>query len=290
MSSEQSATVGNKMLVLPGKRGGTSEGAPFLRKHITDLWSSNSKYLGLLLPFSLLVLWELVSRFQIVKPYFLPSPTTVALTFYDLAVHQRLHVDFMISAIAVLKGFILGGILGLLVGIASGLSKTVETLLGSTLNSIRQVPPIVWLPLVVLWAGAGDLGKTIVISKTVFFPVFLNTLQGIRGVPKEYIEVARVFEYSRALLLRRIILPSALPSIFVGIRYGAGVAWATIIAAEMLGGRYGLGYLLARAQEMLIAGELFVVIILIGLVGYTVDVALRKLEKYLLRWKRGYEG
>jgi sulfonate transport system permease protein len=162
--------------------------------------------------------------------------------------------------------------------------------LGPTLNTIRQVPTLAWLPLIVLWIGVGTWAKSIMIGKAVFFPVFLNTLQGIRGVSKEHIEVAKIFEYNRALLLRKVILPAASPSIFVGLRYGAGLAWAFVIAAEMLGGRYGLGYLLMRSQELLLTGQLFVVIFVIGTVGFVVDIGLRRVEKHLLRWKKGFEG
>jgi sulfonate transport system permease protein len=100
------------------------------------------------------------------------------------------------------------------------------------LNSIRQVPPLAWLPLIVLWVGIGPLAKGVMIGKAVFFPVFLNTLQGIRGVSKDYVEVARIFEYNQLTLLRKVVIPAALPSIFVGLRYGAGLAWAVVIAAE----------------------------------------------------------
>ncbi|MDR2863941.1 MAG: ABC transporter permease, partial [Puniceicoccales bacterium] len=155
---------------------------------------------------------------------------------------------------------------------------------------IRQVPPMAWLPLIVLWIGAGDLAKTIIIGKAVFFPVFLNTLQGIRGTSREYIEVGHIFAYNRWRLLWRIVLPSALPSIFVGLRFGAGVSWAVLIMAEMLGARRGLGFILIRSQELMHSDQLFVIITIIGLVGFIIDVGLRRLEKHLLRWKRGYEG
>jgi len=221
---------------------------------------------------------------------FLPSPGYVVETFYDLIVNRVMFKDFRYSALEVSEGWLMGASAGLLVGIVSGLSKTVERIVGPTLNSIRQVPPLAWLPLIVLWIGIGTFAKSLMLAKAVFFPVFLNTLQGIRGVSKEYIEVARVFEYSPALLLRKVILPAALPSIFIGLRYGAGLAWAFVIAADMLGGRYGLGYLLLRSQEMLLTGEVFAVIIVIGTVGFAVDVGLRKVEGSLLGWKKGFEG
>jgi len=245
---------------------------------------------GLILPTGILLGWDLVTRFHFVKPVFLPSPWNVVASFYDMFVNQSLLTDFRVSATVVIQGFIIGSVLGVLTGIFAGLSKTVERFLGPTLNTIRQVPTLAWLPLIVLWIGVGTWAKSIMIGKAVFFPVFLNTLQGIRGVSKEHIEVAKIFEYNRALLLRKVILPAASPSIFVGLRYGAGLAWAFVIAAEMLGGRYGLGYLLMRSQELLLTGQLFVVIFVIGTVGFVVDIGLRRVEKHLLRWKKGFEG
>jgi sulfonate transport system permease protein len=234
--------------------------------------------------------WELATRFHLVKPFFLPRPWTVALAFKEMLFDEGLLTDFRVSAIIVSQGFLLGAGLGLIAGIAAGLSKTVERLLGPVLNTIRQVPPLAWLPLIVLWVGIGSLAKGVMIGKAVFFPVFLNTLQGIRGVSKEFVEVARIFEYNRLLLLRKVVLPAALPSIFVGLRYGAGAAWAVVIIAEMFGGKVGLGYILVRSQELLLTDQLFVVIVIIGTVGYAVDVVLRRVEFGLMRWKRGFEG
>jgi len=258
------------------------------RKSVLTTWSEKS--IGIILPIAIVAIWEMITRLHLVKPVFLPKPWSVVTTFREMLLEEGLLTDFRVSALVVVQGFLLGGALGVLTGVAAGLSKTVDRFLGPTLNSIRQVPPLAWLPLVVLWIGTGTLAKDVVIGKTVFFPVFLNTLQGIRGVSKDYIEVARIFEYNKRLLLRRVILPAALPSIFVGLRYGAGLAWAFVIAAEMLGGRLGLGYLLMRSQELLLTGQLFVVIAIIGSVGFIVDVGLRKLESNLLSWKRGFEG
>jgi sulfonate transport system permease protein len=243
-----------------------------------------------LIPMALLIAWEISTRYEWFDPVFLPRPYLVAKAFYDLLFKDRLLVDLRVSGVTVLEGFSIGAALGLLAGIGAGLSSTVDKLIGSTLNSIRQVPPLAFLPLIILWAGAGNAGKIVLISKVVFFPVFMNTLQGIRGVAREYIEVGKIFEYSRLRLLRRVILPAALPSIFVGVRYGAGMAWFMIIAAEMLGSRRGLGYLLMRSQELLLTDQLFLVIIIIGAIGFAVDVGLRRLERRLLRWKRGFEG
>jgi sulfonate transport system permease protein len=210
--------------------------------------------------------------------------------FHHLVTKDNLLLDFQTSAVMVAKGFFAGTAVGLAAGFACGISAWFERFLGPTLNVLRQVPPLAWLPLVMLWVGAGDLGKTIIIGKAVFFPVFLNTLQAIRGTSREHIEVGRVFAYGRLRLLWHIVLPSALPGIFVGLRYGAGISWAVLIIAEMLGARRGLGFILMRAQELLHSDQLFVIIAIIGTVGFIIDTGLRRLEKHLLRWKHGYEG
>ena len=242
------------------------------------------------LPVLILAVWQLSTQLQWIDPLFLPTPWSVVKAFYDLLTKDRLLQDLNVSGVTVLEGFLIGASLGLLLGVFAGLSSTFEKLTSSALNSIRQVPPLAFLPLIILWAGAGNAGKLVVISKAVFFPVFMNTLQGIRAVAKEYVEVGKIFEYSRVRLLRKVILPAALPSIFVGVRYGAGLAWAMIIAAEMLGGRRGLGYLLTRSQELLLTEQLFMVIIIIGAIGFLVDLGLRGLEQRMVRWKRGFEG
>jgi len=245
---------------------------------------------GFILPLLLLLLWEIIAANHWVKPYFLPAPLTVVHTFYRMVLFQNFWTDFQTSILTVIQGFIAGAVLGLLFGIGSGLSKKFEVFFGGTLNGIRQVPPMAWLPLIILWIGVGNTAKVVIIAKAVFFPVFLNTLQGIRSVPKEYIEVAKVFEYTRLQLLRFVVLPSALPSIFVGLRYGAGLSWAMIVAAEMVSGLQGLGFLLLRAQELLITDELFVVMVVIGVVGFGIDLVIRSIEKRVLRWKKAYEG
>lgn len=290
----QSLGTGTSLAVAERKEGGRDGlvEEPRLSKAKASLGEKrkSGRWIGIILPIFIVLAWELVTSEKWVKPYFLPSPQRVATTFYSMLFQQELLHDFRVSAVIIAEGFSMGTVAGLLLGFAAGLSSTVEKFLGPTLNSIRQVPPLAWLPLLVLWLGIGNFAKGVLIGKAVFFPVFLNTVQGIRGVSKDHIEVGRVFGYSRLLLLRRIVLPSALPTIFVGIRYGAGLAWSVMIAAEMIGSRYGLGYLLMRAQELLLTSQLYVIITLIGLVGYAIDTVLRKIESRVLHWRKSFEG
>jgi sulfonate transport system permease protein len=243
---------------------------------------------GLLIPISILLLWEMVAQLHWVRPVFLPAPTLIFKTFINLCKGDAFLGDIWFSVHTVFRGYLWGLFFGLPFGTAAGMSKTVEKLFGPLLNSIRQVPPLAWLPLIVLWFGIGEIGKMVIIAKAVFFPVFLNTLQGIRTVNREYVEVARVYEFSRYQLIRRVIFPGALPSIFVGLRFGAGLAWVTIVAAEMLSGRKGVGYILTRGQDLLQTDEVFVVIFVIGTIGFLLDKILKDTEGRLIKWKKSF--
>lgn len=264
--------------------------APVPRRGARALRRVGWAALGLLLPAAILAAWWWVTARGLVKPYFLPAPSRTGATAWRLVAKDDLWADFVVSLRVVVKGFVLGAGLGLALGTLAGVSRGVERFLGPTLDAIRQIPPLAWLPLVVLWVGIGDLAKTVVIGKVVFFPVFINTLQGIRGVAKDHVEVARVFHLSRRRFVTKVLLPGALPSILTGVRYGAGLSWSLVVVAEMLSGRSGLGYLIFRAQELLVTDELVVVMLVIGAVGFAIDRSLRQLERRLLRWKEGYAG
>lgn len=265
-------------------------GAALARRGGERLRRLGSQTLALAIPALTLAAWWFVTHRGLVKPYFLPTPERTVEAARRLVMEENLASDFVVSVRVVAKGFFVGAGLGLLVGVVAGLSRLVERALGPTLDAVRQIPPLAWLPLVVLWVGIGDLAKTVVIAKVVFFPVFVNTLQGIRGVSKEYVEVARVFHLSPWRLARKVIIPGALPSILTGVRYGAGLSWSLVVVAEMLSGRAGLGFLIFRAQELLVTDQLVVVMLVIGVVGFAIDRSLRRMERRLLRWKEGYAG
>ncbi|AHF93253.1 ABC transporter permease [Opitutaceae bacterium TAV5] len=246
--------------------------------------------LPVILPIVILAAWQLATTNVWVPPIMLPSPVRVFNTARDLFADGILFNDFITSITIVIQGFAWGSSIGLVLGAWAGLSRHVERFFGPTLDALRSVPPLAILPLIILWAGVGDLGKVIVISKTVFFPVFLNTVQGIRSVQKEYVEVGHVFRLTRWQFVRKIIVPGALPSILVGVRFAAGLSWAMIIAAEMLSGHEGLGYLIQRAQDLLFTDQMFVAIFVIAAFGLGLDLILRRIERRLLRWKQGYVG
>lgn len=246
--------------------------------------------IGLIVPLLILLLWQFAAQRAWISPVFLPLPSTTLFSFFDMVERQRFHVDFLASISIVSQSFIYGSVLGIGLGIAAGLSKTVERVFGPTLDGIRHIPGIAWLPLIVLWVGIGPAAKIVVITKSVFFPVFLNTLQGIRTVDKNYIELANVLTLTRWQLVRKVIIPGAMPSILVGVRYGASIAWALVVVAEGLSGMEGVGYLIFRAQSLLMTDQLLACMVVIGVVGFLIDRSMALLQRHLLRWKQGFEG
>jgi sulfonate transport system permease protein len=203
---------------------------------------------------------------------------------------QQLANDFISSVSIVGQALVYGATAAIVLGVAAGLSKRVEQFFGPTFDTLRHIPGIAWLPLIVLWLGIGAPAKVLVIAKAVFFPVFLNTLQGIRNVEKSHIELANVLTLNRWQMVRKVVLPSAFPSIMVSLRYAAGLAWAMVVIAEGLSGLEGLGFLIFRAQGLLLTDQLVVCMIIIGLVGFTIDRIMYLAQRRLLRWKQGFEG
>jgi sulfonate transport system permease protein len=246
--------------------------------------------IGIVLPLIILTIWQASASLELVRPVFLPSPLATVQAFWKMLSSQRLHTDFLVSLSLVSQAFIYGSAAAVALGIAAGLSKTVERFFGPTFDTIRHIPGIAWLPLIVLWLGIGAPAKILVIAKSVFFPVFLNTVQGIRNVEKTHVELGRVLTLTRWQLIRRIVLPSAVPSIMVSLRYSAGLAWALVVVAEGLSGLEGLGFLIFRAQSLLMTDQLLVCMVVIGAVGFVIDRAMYLLQRHVLRWKQGFAG
>jgi sulfonate transport system permease protein len=244
----------------------------------------------LAVPAALIVVWQILANAGVLLEIILPAPVRVVQALGRIIRDGSLGLDFEVSALRVLKGYLWGVIVGLLLGFSCGLSKFMERLVGPLVDIIRQIPIIAWIPLIVLWFGIGETSKTIIIAKSVAVPVLVNTLQGIRGAPKEYVEVASVLELRYFRMLFRIILPSALPSIFAGLRLSAGFAWMAVVTAEMLGGLTGLGYALLRARDFLESDILIALMVVIGLVGLALDRLIRLMEYKVLHWRKAYNG
>jgi sulfonate transport system permease protein len=244
-----------------------------------------TKGLGLLLPASLLLLWSVASAKQWAPPQILPAPATVVDTLAEQLRSGDLFLNLGISLGRVIAGFAVGGALGLVLGIAMGLSRTVEDYLHPLFKAVSQVPVLGWLPLAMMMLGIGESLKVAIIAHASLVPVALNALKGIRGVSRNYIEVAQVFKFSRRQLLTKVVLPAAVPSIFVGIRYGITQAWLSLVTVELLASSEGLGFMIVWGRQLFQLDLVLSAILVVGAVGLVIDKSLELLESRLLRWR-----
>lgn len=240
--------------------------------------------LPLIVPILLLVGWELLSRKGLIKPTILPPPSDIWLVFVEMIKSGELLNHLRVSLWRVMKGFSTGAILGLITGVLIGLSPRVERALVLITGLLRPIPIIAWVPVLILWMGIDEASKITVIAIGSFWPVLLNVVHGIRNTDKKYVEVATIFEKSRWTLLTKVVLPSALPSIFTGIRIGIGIAWMSVVGAELIAASAGVGYMIMYARELSQADVMLVGVISIGITGLLIDYAIRTLETRLLKW------
>jgi sulfonate transport system permease protein len=259
--------------------------------HFGGLWTRTKIFINsAAAPIFLLILWQSLSAAGVFIEVILPSPLGVIKGLIKITGDGTLAIDLKASGYRVLVGYFWGVTIGVTLGFASGLSKFMERIISPLVDVMRQIPMLAWIPLIILWFGITDLSKYIIIGKSVFIPIFVNTLQGIRGVSNDYIEVAEVLEVSQVKRLYKVILPSALPLIFAGLRLGAGNAWMAVVAAEMLGGLTGLGYGLMHARDFLESDKLIALMLVIGVLGFIIDRTLLFAGEHLLRWRKGFSG
>ncbi|HET8934518.1 MAG TPA: ABC transporter permease [Polyangiales bacterium] len=220
-----------------------------------------------------------------VPPQILPAPASVVDTLVEQLRSGDLFVNLGISLGRVAAGFAVGGALGLLLGVAMGLSRTVEDYVHPLFKAISQVPVLGWLPLAMMVLGIGEGLKIAIIAHASLVPVALNALKGIRRVSRNYIEVAQVFQFSRRQLLAKVVLPAAVPSIFVGIRYGITQAWLSLVTVELLASSEGLGFMIVWGRQLFQLDLVLSAILVVGAVGLVIDKSLALIEARLLRWR-----
>jgi sulfonate transport system permease protein len=195
-----------------------------------------------------------------------------------------LFLNFAISLARVAGGFALGGLIGVGVGVAMGLSRRAEQYLFPLFNAVSQVPVLGWLPLAMMVLGIGESLKVVIIAHAALVPIAINTLKGIRNVPQAYLDVARAFEFSKRQVLRKVVFPASVPTVFVGVRYGLTQAWLSLVTVELLASSEGLGFLIVWGRQLFQLDLVLSAIIVVGVVGLLLDKGLERLEGRLLRW------
>ena len=248
------------------------------------------KLLPWLLPLVLLIAWELASTQGWLSTRVLPEPLAVLQAFNKLLLSGELTHHVAVSTGRALAGLAVGGGLGLLLGLLTGSLRTAETLLDTSLQMLRNIPALALIPLVILWFGIDESAKLFLVAVGVFFPIYLNTFHGIRSVDAGLIEMARSYGINGWQLYRQVILPGALPSILVGLRFALGLMWVLLIVAETISAQSGIGYLTMNAREFLQTDVVLVGILLYALLGKLADAVARGLEHWWLQWHPGYRA
>lgn len=205
-----------------------------------------------------------------------------------LSASGELWQHLAISSWRALIGFSIGGSLGLILGLISGLSRWGERLLDTSIQMLRNVPHLALIPLVILWFGIDESAKIFLVALGTLFPIYINTWHGIRNIDRGLVEMARSYGLSGIPLFIHVILPGALPSIMVGVRFALGLMWLTLIVAETISANSGIGYLAMNAREFLQTDVVVVAIILYALLGKLADVSAQLLERLWLRWNPAY--
>lgn len=269
-----------------------TEGHPAARKTVPlrrRLAGLEGRLAGWVLPLLLVVLWEALSRAGVIAQNVLPAPSAVALAGWQALKSGELLHNMGVSTLRALAGLAVGGLIGFALGIANGLWDITFRYTDTTLQMIRNVPHLALIPLVILWFGIDEEAKLFLVSLGVFFPVYINTLHGVRSVDPQLIEMGRVYGMSPFTLFRRIILPGALPSIFVGLRFALGIMWLTLIVAETIAASSGLGYMAMQAREFLLVDIVVLAILIYALLGKLADVLTRQLERACLQWHPAFQ-
>ena len=243
------------------------------------------------LPALLLLAWQAVSTWQLLPEQYLrnlSSPWAAVVAGLGLLVSAELWGQLGISVARAAAGLLVGGVVGLTLGVATGLSPLLRTLLDTTLQMLRNIPHLALIPLVILWFGIDESAKVFLVALGTFFPIYLNTFHGIRNVDASLIEMAQSYGLKGSRLFKEVILPGALPSVLVGLRFSLGIMWLTLIVAETISASSGIGYLAMHAREFFQADVIIFTILVYAALGFVADWIARQLEKRLLRWNPAY--
>jgi sulfonate transport system permease protein len=244
--------------------------------------------LGFVLPVGLAILWEIAVRAGLSDGRLVPPPSRIWATLVELAATGELQRHVSVTLMRVLAGFGFGVVAGTLAGAITGYSALLRRLLDPTLQALRSIPSIAWVPLFILWLGIFEESKVTLIAVGVFFPVYLGVMGAIASVDRKIVEVGRVFRLSGPAMVRRILLPAVLPTYVVALRSGLGLGWMFVVAAELMGASEGLGYLLLDGQQLGKPAQIVAAILAFAVLGKITDTLLYMLAAPFLRWEDAF--
>ena len=250
--------------------------------------SLSTRWISTLTLASLLALWWLVTAAGWVEPLFLPSPGDILSKAWALLTQGYMdaslwqHLGASLGRIGLALGAAV--LTAIPVGIAIGYNRIASGILDPLIEFYRPIPPLAYLPLIVIWCGIGELSKVLLIYLAIFAPIAIATATGVRTVDPARLRAAQSLGATRRQLIRHVILPSALPDILTGIRIGLGVGWSTLVAAELIAATSGLGFMVQSAAQFLVTDVVVLGILLIALIAFTLEMGLRALQRKLVPW------
>lgn len=251
---------------------------------------ARSAALYVALPVLVVALWQALFELGLIRPILLPPPSRVVSTLCELAISGDLPRHLAVSLQRVLQGFGIAAALGIALGIGVGLSRTLDRLTDLSIQVLKPIPPLAWIPIAILWFGIGEAAKVYIIFLGAFFPILVNTVDGIRRTDHRHVELARILEVSRGRFVARVVLPGALPAIMTGLRVGLMVAWICVVASELIAASSGVGYLIMDARQLSQTDVVIVGMLTIGAVGKLLDSLLKWAEQRLITWNAAYSG
>lgn len=232
--------------------------------------------------------WGLASAYALVSPVFLPSPRQVVLALYNLVVtgfvDATLAEHVGASLYRIFGALIASILIGIPAGIAIGTSRLGRGILDPIVEFLRPLPPLAYLPLIIIWVGIGEASKITVIALSMLPSIILSTSAGVRGVSKDHVNAARSFGASRRQVLREVVLPSAVPSILTGVRIALGAGWTTLVAAELVAATSGIGFMIQSAAQFLVTDIVIAGIVVIALIAILLEYVARQIERRLVPW------
>lgn len=243
-----------------------------------------------IVPVALLLVWQAASQLGLLPSNVLSAPSEVLDAAWRLTLNGELFNNIAVSAKRAATGFVIGGSLAFGFGLLNGVSRIGEKLTDTTFQMVRNIPNLAMVPLVILWFGIEDSARVFLVALGVFFPIYINTFHGIRTADAQLVEMGRSYGMSNWELFRRVILPGALPSIFVGFRYSLGIMWLTLIVAETIAANSGIGYMAMTAREFMQLDVVVLSILLYALLGKLADSIARLLERTTLQWHPAFQA
>lgn len=241
-------------------------------------------------PLVLLGLWQLGSSTDVIKERDFPAPSTVLSEFKRLWQSGELMDHTQVSVGRVLTGLAIGITVGTVLAVLAGISRIGEDIIDAPMQMLRTLPVLALIPFFILWFGIGEQAKILMVAMGVSFPIYLNTFAGIRGVDNRLVEAAQTVGLRRLGLIRHVVLPGALPSFLVGLRYALGTAWLVLVVSELNNASEGLGYMMTQAREFMRTGVLVVGLVMYACLGLMSDTIVRVLERFALAWRPTFSG